>query len=196
VIPSDRAHRTLEAAARVSRTLAEAGVPHALVGSMALAVHGYVRATRDVDLAVLVPPSPRLAELAGLLRARGFSVEVSPPAPDDDLGGVLTASGEDFDPVQLVNFWNPPKPAPGLVREAIESAAPPGSLPLPVVDAAHLVALKLATGARRDEVDVLDLLEARPDLPMEAVAEVCQRHGLGDALDRLLAAEGKGLDRI
>jgi len=194
VTPSDRARRTLEAAARVGRILSEAGVPYALVGSMALAVHGYVRATRDVDLAVLVAPSPRLRDLADHLRAQGFAVALSSPAPDDDLGGVLTAEGADFDPIQVVNFWNPPRPAPALVREAIDGASIHGSFPLPVVDAAHLVALKLATGARRDEVDVLDLLEARPDLAQGPLMDVCRRHGLADALLRLLGPEIGGPD--
>jgi hypothetical protein len=46
-------------------------VDHALIGSVALAVHGFVRATRDLDFAVLVSPSPRLASLADALRREG-----------------------------------------------------------------------------------------------------------------------------
>ncbi len=59
-----RAQRTLDVAAQVARALAREGIETALVGSVALAVHGFVRATRDVDLAVLVPPVPGLDAIA------------------------------------------------------------------------------------------------------------------------------------
>jgi hypothetical protein len=191
VTARDRSARTLAAAVQVARLLDERGVAHALIGSVALAVHGYVRATRDVDLGVLVPPAPRLAELAAGLRQVGLSTEVSSPAPDDELGGVITVTGDGFDPVQIVNFWNPPRPGPALVREALATATRAPGFPLPVVDLPHLVALKLSTGARRDELDVLALLEARPDADRDALRAVCTRHGLGEAIARALA-EGPG----
>lgn len=62
----------------------------------------------------------------------------------------------------------------------------PAGFPLPVVDLPHLIALKLSTAAFRDEVDVGDLLEARPDAPVDRVRDVCARHGLSDALERVL----------
>ena len=92
-----RAERTLEVTRRISGVLAQEGIPHALVGSVAMAIHGYVRATRDLDLGVLVPPVPRMTTLAEALRREGFEVEWSPPAPDDELGGVLSVVGDDFD---------------------------------------------------------------------------------------------------
>lgn len=62
---------------------------------------------------------------------------------------------------------------------------------IPVVDLPHLVALKLATGAFRDEVDVGDLLEARADLSIEELRTTCGRHGLGEALERVLGRIGR-----
>lgn len=186
-----RAQRTLEVARRVSHVLAQEGVPHALVGSVALAIHGYVRATRDLDLGVLVPPVPRMTALAEALRRDGLQPEWSAPAPDDELGGVLTVAGEGFDPVQIVNFFNPPRAPSRLVNEALATAAPAGGFPIPVVDLAHLVALKLATRAFRDEVDVGELLEARPDVSVADLRATCGAHGLGDALERVLARLGR-----
>ncbi len=186
-----RSAQTLEVAGRISAFLAREKVDHALIGSVALAVHGFVRATRDLDFAVLVSPSPRLASLADALRREGYTVELSAPAPDDELGGVLTVVGDAFDPVQIVNFYNPPRAPPALVKEAIESAVHQPGLPFPVVGLAPLVALKLSTGAFRDEVDIGDLLEARPDAPLDVVRELCARHGLADALARVLARLGR-----
>ena len=186
-----RGERSLAAAQRVAALLATDGVEHAVIGAAALAVHGFVRATRDLDLAVMVSPSPRLAALAGAMGREGLEVTLSMPGADDELGGVITVTGPGFDPVQVVNFYNPPRPPPLLVREAIDAAAPDPVLGLPVVTVAHLVALKLATGAFRDEVDVGDLLDARRDVSLDGVREVCARHGLGDALARVLARVGR-----
>jgi hypothetical protein len=186
-----RSAQTLDVAARISEVLRREKVDHALIGSVALAVHGFVRATRDLDFAVLVSPSPRLASLADALRREGYTVELSAPAPDDELGGVLTVVGDAFDPVQIVNFYNPPRAPPSLVKEAIQSAVHQAGLPFPVAGLAPLVALKLSTGAFRDEVDVGDLLEARPDAPLDVVRDVCARHGVADALARVLARLGR-----
>lgn len=186
-----RAERTLEVARRVSAILTREGVAHAVVGSVAMALHGYVRATRDLDLGVLVPPSPRLGAIAAALLREGLRSETSLPAPDDDLGGVLTVVGDDFDPVQIVNFHNPPRPPPALVRSALDGAVRLGSFPVPAVDLPHLVALKLSTGAYRDELDVLELLEVRSDFDRDAIRATCGRFGLAGALERVLARPGR-----
>lgn len=186
-----RGERSLAAAQQVAALLAADGVKHAVIGAAALAIHGFVRATRDLDLAVLVSPSPRLAALAGAMGREGLEVTLSMPGADDELGGVITVTGPEFDPVQVVNFYNPPRPPPALVREAIEGAVTDRTLGLPVVGLAHLVALKLATGAFRDEVDVGDLLDARRDVALDEARGVCARHGLAEALARVLARLGR-----
>jgi hypothetical protein len=50
------ADRTLAVAEQVAALLQAAGVPVALIGAGALAVHGYPRATEDLDLAVSADP--------------------------------------------------------------------------------------------------------------------------------------------
>ena len=42
----------LQRAARVSRLLTKLGVPHALIGGLAVGVHGHPRAAKDVDFLV------------------------------------------------------------------------------------------------------------------------------------------------
>jgi hypothetical protein len=46
------APKVIDDAIRVGRLLAELGVPHALVGGLAVGLHGHPRATRDVDYMV------------------------------------------------------------------------------------------------------------------------------------------------
>ncbi len=56
----------------VERALRSAGVPHALCGGLAVAVHGYPRLTRDIDL--LLRPSDLEAARKALSSA-GFTIE-------------------------------------------------------------------------------------------------------------------------
>jgi hypothetical protein len=58
-------------AASVSADLTSAGISHAISGAAAMAAHGYVRATRDIDVLV-VAPSIRLPEVFEIVRRHGF----------------------------------------------------------------------------------------------------------------------------
>src|SRR4029077_10211652 len=53
----------------------DAGVPYALCGGLAMAVHGYPRATVDIDLLVLVDD---LARVDAAVRPLGFVVPAEP----------------------------------------------------------------------------------------------------------------------
>jgi hypothetical protein len=183
---SPRAARSLDVARRVHELLAAKGLQSAVIGSIALALHGYVRATRDLDLGVAVLGFGTLANVAEELRAQGFDVHVGEPAPDDELGGVITVNGPDFDPIQIVNLTAPGGKRGKLARAAITGARQVPGLDLPVVDVPHLVALKLVTGSRKDEIDVLELLDNNPTIRLGDVQEVCRQHRLGATLERLL----------
>jgi hypothetical protein len=184
---SPRAHKALEVARRVFELLARAKLDSAVIGSVAAAVHGYVRATRDLDLAVAVVTFGPLRDVAKALRAEGFRVHASEPAPDDSLGGVVTVEGDDFDPIQIVNLTAPGGRHGKLAREALANAQPVSELGLPVVDIPHLVALKLLAGSRKDELDVLELLAANPEMSLDAISDVCRRYRLGKRLESLLS---------
>jgi hypothetical protein len=184
---SPRALKSIDVARRVFDRLARTNLESAVIGSVALAVHGYVRATRDLDLGIAALTFGALRDVAEALREEGFSVHVGEPAPDDVLGGVVTVEGDDFDPVQIVNLTAPGGRHGKLAREAIASAQRVPELRLPVVDVAHLVALKLLAGSRKDELDVLELLGANPEVSIDPILEVCRRHRLGKRLEALLS---------
>lgn len=59
---------------RLSAALTEAKVPHAVTGAIAMAAHGFVRATMDIDVLVIVP-SLRLPEVFAIVRTLGFAGE-------------------------------------------------------------------------------------------------------------------------
>ncbi len=58
-------------AAGISGELTAAGIEHVLTGALALAVFGYARTTKDIDIVVLVP-SVRLPAVFEIARRHGF----------------------------------------------------------------------------------------------------------------------------
>lgn len=60
-----------DAALANSSDLTRAGIRHAISGALAMAAHGYVRATLDIDLLV-VTPALRLPEVFAIARRHGF----------------------------------------------------------------------------------------------------------------------------
>src|SRR5678815_59533 len=95
--------------------------------------------------------------------ASRYEVGLITPDADDPLGGCLNVTGDEFDLVQVVNFDNPFRPgAGGAGRAAVETATPNVLGPLAVADIPHLVALKLYAGGRKNELDILELLDRNP----------------------------------
>ncbi|MFY9344527.1 MAG: hypothetical protein WAT39_18690 [Planctomycetota bacterium] len=63
-----------ELTAAISTDLAGAAIPHAISGAIAMAAHGYIRSTADLDILVVVP-SLRLPQVFELVRRHGFEGE-------------------------------------------------------------------------------------------------------------------------
>lgn len=183
----DRTDRTLSVAQVLAASLRETGTDSALIGAIALAFHGYARATQDVDLATHADPRTVLRDLARALRQEGHSVRLIFPDAEDPLGGVLSVTGNDFDAVQVVNFYNPwsgaGNPGESAIRAAVERL--PG-YDLRVVDLPHLIALKLYAGGARSRCDVLELLERNREVDLDSIRRVCERFDLGADLDSVL----------
>ncbi|WNG61451.1 nucleotidyl transferase AbiEii/AbiGii toxin family protein [Archangium gephyra] len=193
---SERAKRTVAVAEQVFRILQQYELPAAVIGAAALAAHGYPRATRDFDLATNTDPFPLFRRLEDALRREGFEVQFEAPDASDSLGGVLRVKGDDFERVEVVNFYNPwpgARDCTVLAREALREAnveLSPES-PLRVVSLPYLIALKLYAGGRKSTNDVLELLERNRDhMNLAELRDVCTRHGLGAALEPLLTELG------
>lgn len=67
----DNRGAVLDIAREVSRLMRAAGIPGAVIGGVAVVLHGHVRTTKDVD--IFVPPP--LGPLADLLTANGFAFD-------------------------------------------------------------------------------------------------------------------------
>lgn len=148
--------------------LAREGVDFLIIGGVAVGFHGYVRATKDVDV-VPAPDPQNLARLARVLKeldaqvdgAEEFEDEELPDPLDPEvlgLGGnwVLRTRLGRFDIMQWIGedaLWGK------LSQAAIETEI--GGLVVKVVGYEDLVALKEYAGRPEDLIDLQRLRQAR-----------------------------------
>lgn len=130
------------------------GVGYALIGAVAMSVHGVMRATGDLDLLVVDPSclSPVVWEQ---LIASGTAVDIRIGDSDDPLAGVVRVDPEGDSPIDLVvgrYSWQ----AEALKRADLTLEVE--GLRLPVVDLADLMLLKLFAGGTQDRWDLTELL--------------------------------------
>lgn len=133
----------------VTSTLDTSGIKHALVGGLALAVHGAPRATTDIDL--LIQPSDARRALKAV-EPVGFSFGAIPMAFSDGMKlhrVTRIAEGEaltlDFILVDknLVDVWKN--------KREFETAQ---GRTLCVIDRAGLIAMKVRAGRAKDLADL------------------------------------------
>lgn len=148
----------LERAAEVSGLLRELGVPHALIGGLAVGVHGHPRGTKDVDF---------------LVGSEAF--EITEP--------LLVYRQELKDLVQVgeTDIMSVPPRYPALKEELrLEDD-------IPVISLAGLILMKLDASRPQDREDVRRLLLPRPER-IAAVRDHLAEHApellsrLGEAL--------------
>ena len=136
----------------IARLFDREGVEFALCGGLAVAVHGHVRATKDIDL--LLPTAARDAAITALSRL-GFGLRAQPmtfgagtPA-ERHIQRVSKAIGAELVTVDLILV----EPAFGQVwsgRQRFERAG----TRLTVVSVAGLVAMKRLAGRNQDLADI------------------------------------------
>lgn len=151
---------------QVVSVLRAAGIPHALIGGIALNVHGVNRATLDLDLLV-VDPSCFHSHFWVDLERQGVSVEIRKGDLSDPLAGVVRFRQSGEGSVDLVVgklIWQ---------RKILDRAVPtPAEANIPVVSAADLILLKLYAGGPQDGWDIQQLLAGEDR--NELIAEVEQ----------------------
>ncbi len=126
---------------RVSVTLQQARIPHALIGAAALAAAGVARSTFDVDLLVL-DQSVLQDAMWEALRQGGADVVIRHGEDDDPLRGVVRIEAEDERPVDVIVG------RPAWQSRVLERASRPETGP-PVAAPRDLILLKLYAGERR-----------------------------------------------
>jgi hypothetical protein len=133
-------------------------VAYVIVGGIAVAAHGVVRATGDLDV-VPEPSEENLNRLANTLARVGAEHPI-----DDVLTGASLALPVSFKlrtrfgDIQVLNRMPSIPPYAALRANAIAVELAPTTI-APICSLAHLRAMKLASGRPRDLVDVAELDE-------------------------------------
>jgi hypothetical protein len=135
-------------AVETSARLSELGVPHVLIGGLAVGLHGYPRATKDVDYMVGIEAFEKTVPLL-LYR--------------DELRDVAR--------VGVIDLMAVPPSRPGLARFLDIPA--PGQIPVLPVEA--LILLKLDANRPQDRADVIMLV--RRGAVVDAVSSFIAKEG-------------------
>ena len=165
--------------------LERAGIAYAVVGAMAAAVHGVVRASMDADAVILLPPH-RAAELERECRAAGFNSELRHGDSDDPIGAVLSLHDDFGNRVDLLLGLR------GLGAEAYSRATviPFQNSQLRVVGREDFIAMKLFAHGPQDLIDAEHALLGGGDVPdLELLRKLVAAYGPEtlEALERMLA---------
>jgi hypothetical protein len=159
-------------AVRLSRLLPD---KHALIGGLAVGIHGYVRATKDVDFVVLDDP----IALRERLKQAGVETELRRgDVLEGDIPWVLFGK---LDGVRF-DLLAPTVPIDWDRRERVLL----GVEELLAVDVSTLIRLKLRAGGSLDLIDLVHLLRAHPE-EREKALEVASAYRLRERLAASLA---------
>ncbi|MGO9274302.1 MAG: hypothetical protein ACLQOO_29385 [Terriglobia bacterium] len=146
-----------EALRKVVTALDSLGIPHALIGGLAVAARGAFRATKDVDLIVDRPVQEGPA-LERSLKDSGFDAAFHRGAADDPVAGVLRlavpVAGAEVKCDLLF-------PSLGWQTRAVRNATSVdlGGFIVRVAEPADLFLLKLYAAGPQDLIDAAQLLE-------------------------------------
>lgn len=174
----------------VLEVLASSGIPHAVVGALAVSLHGVPRGTADGDAVVWLRDTGLDARaLAGRLRSAGFEAALREGDAADPIGAVLEVRDSHGNRVDLLIGVRgmDPEAARRTVR------APLLDTPVPFLGAEDLVAMKLFAGGGNDIEDVRGILQVSgPKLDPALLRRLVRRYGAEEEkiLDVLLGEAG------
>lgn len=184
-----------ELLADLARALRALGVRWFLFGAQAAILHGAARLSADVDVTVDLGARSS-QELVDAIVREGFQLRVADAVGFADATRVLPlvhlASRMPLDVVLA---------GPGLEEQFFARASERlvGGVPVPVVSAEDLVAMKVLAGRPRDMEDVAGVIRARRDIDVDMVRgtlrlleRALDRADLVVELDRIVAATKAG----
>lgn len=177
--------------ASIGKSLDEAGAKWAVIGAMAVAYHGWIRASLDADaLLSLRGTALDIDQLAEKLRREGRQVDLRMGEPGDPLGYVLRirdGSGNQADLIGGIRkldggFWD------RVVAQEWDG------MPLRIASLEDLIALKLYAGGPKDLEDAEGVMRVQAGrLDNDLLRRLCKGFGTraAKACERLLAKTGQ-----
>ncbi len=170
----------------VARLLSRDRIEYAVIGAMAAAVHGAIRATTDAD-ALLSIPLTRLATLEKSLQKAGFATDLRHGDMDDPIPALLLVSDRHGNRVDLLAGLR------GVDPDAFSRslAVPFQGTVLQVIGREDFIAMKCFAGGPQDKVDAREALTTHDgQIDMDLLRRITRRFGraASDALEDLLGS--------
>jgi predicted nucleotidyltransferase len=165
--------------------LAKEAVDYAVIGAMAAAVHGSIRATTDAD-ALLSVTVPRLRQIEKVLAKAGLDTQLRRGDAEDPIPALLAVSDRQGNRVDLLTGLR------GLDPEALARAitVPFMGSTLRVIGREDFIAMKCFAGGPQDLADARQALTSGSRLNIDLLRRTTRRFGraAADALEQLLTA--------
>jgi hypothetical protein len=177
----------------VTARLTRLGVPHALVGGLAISIRAEVRFTRDVDLAIWVDSDADVERITRALAAEGFALVAVVEQDEKKRIAIARLRSPSGIVVDLLAASS------GIERETVAAARDTPELPgVSVAMSEHLLAMKVLSmrDARlQDRIDArsllatgpVDVIEVRRLLSLIETRGFARGQDLGAKLDALIA---------
>jgi predicted nucleotidyltransferase len=170
----------------VAAVLRKEKVEYAVIGAMAAAVHGSIRATSDADALASVSVS-RLGQLEKAFHRAGFETELRRGDPDDPIPALLALTDRHGNRVDLLAGLR------GLDPEVFSRALtiPFQGDSIQVIGREDFIAMKCFAGGPQDVMDArLALRTNDTPVDLDLLRRVTRRFGraAADVLERVLAS--------
>ena len=154
----------------VFRSLSAGRVRYLIGGGIAVNLHGFFRATGDLDLLVALDPD-NLSRFLQAIKSLGFRPKIPATFEQIAVPGAISAWRE-AKGMKVLSFFNPKQSVEQVdvlvdacvdfdrAWERRETASAAG-LALPLISIDDLIRLKRAAGRERDRIDIEALLEIK-----------------------------------
>jgi predicted nucleotidyltransferase len=169
----------------VAALLADREIAYAVIGAMAAAVHGSIRATTDADALVSVSVL-KLVQLERALKKAGFKTELRRGDAADPIPALLAVSDKHGNRVDLLAGLR------GLDREAFSRSitVPFRGSSVRVIGREDFIAMKCFAGGPQDIADARQALKTADEpISIDLLRRITRRFGrpAADVLEQLLS---------
>jgi predicted nucleotidyltransferase len=168
----------------VVQVLAAEGIDYAVIGALAAAVYGAIRASADADALVSLTAG-KLSGLSQVFKKKGFAVDLRQGDQEDPIPAMLVISDPHGNRVDLLGGLR------GLDPQTISRALeiPFSGTTIRVVAREDFIAMKCFAGGPQDLEDARIALRTAEQLDLDLLRKVARRFGrsAADALESILA---------